>query len=47
MHARDEKELSPAMQAFLLHFCNVCRRRIAARLTYVIKGFSHWAPATP
>ena len=25
MHARDEKELSPAMQAFLLHFCNVYR----------------------
>jgi hypothetical protein len=24
MHARDEKELSQAMQAFLLHFCNVC-----------------------
>src|SRR6266545_2061674 len=25
MHARDEKELFPAMQAFLLHFCNVHR----------------------
>ena len=26
IHARDEKELSSAMQAFLLHFCNVCVR---------------------
>jgi hypothetical protein len=25
MHARDEKELFLAMQAFLLHFCNVYR----------------------
>jgi len=27
MHARDEKELSQAMQAFLLHFCNVFVRQ--------------------
>ena len=31
IHARDEKELSSAMQAFLLHFCNVIARLVATR----------------
>jgi len=35
MHARDEKELFPAMQAFLLHFCNVSRP-FATRLVHVV-----------
>ncbi|HET6889002.1 MAG TPA: hypothetical protein VFH87_13885, partial [Candidatus Udaeobacter sp.] len=42
MHARDEKKLPLAMQAFLLHFCNVSRS-FATRLAYAVNGFSHWA----
>jgi hypothetical protein len=42
MHARDQKELSSAMQAFLLHFCNVITPLVATRWR-ASANFSHWA----
>jgi hypothetical protein len=49
MHARDEKELFPAMQAFLLHFCNLLRRlgcySPTVRLQGILSlGVGRWAP---
>jgi len=40
MHARDEKKLFSAMQAFLLHFCNVTASQIATHLGHGSE-FSH------
>ena len=42
IHARDEKKLSSAMQAFLLHFCNVIARLVVTR-SACVSEFSHWA----
>jgi len=42
MHARDEKELFRAMQAFYYIFA-MFSLLFATRLVYVFNGFSHWA----
>jgi len=48
MHGRDKKELSSAMQAFLLHFCNVCvRQTILSANSRLIKSSQTGLSSSP